>query len=140
MFLQCFDAQELKRVRGEFRSDLKLVQLIGENAWHESATDYDAMMTEAGMADVAAYADGIGPEMSQLVEWPQPGGAVKVKSLGKLAKAHRLLLHPYTLRVDGLPRNAPDVRAVLTALFDGVKIDGVFTDFPDVVVRYRAQR
>ena len=140
MYLQCFDALELKRIRGELKSDLKLIQLIGENSWKESTTDYDAMMTAAGIADVASYADGIGPEITQLVEWPAPGSAPRIKPLGKLAKANHLLMHPYTLRVDSLPANAPNVTAVLDELVKRVKIDGIFSDFPDVVVRYRSKK
>jgi glycerophosphoryl diester phosphodiesterase len=138
MYLQCFDALELKRIRGELRSDLKLTQLIGENAWKESSTDYDAMMTERGIADVATYADGIGPEITQLVVWPTKGGAPQIKPLGRIARSHHLKVHPYTLRVDKLPENAPDVTAVLDALVRHVRVDGVFTDFTDVVVRYRS--
>lgn len=137
-YLQCFDALELKRVRDELHSDLKLIQLIGENSWKESTTDYDAMMTAAGMAEVAEYADGIGPEISQLVVWPAPGAAARIKPLGKLARARGLLLHPYTLRVDSLPANAPGVGAVLDVLVKRIKIDGIFSDFPDVVVQYRS--
>ncbi len=139
MYLQCFDALELKRIRGELHSDLKLIQLIGENAWKESSTDYDAMMTERGIADVATYADGIGPEISQLVVWPVKGGAPQIKPLGRIARSHHLKMHPYTLRIDKLPENAPDVTAVLDALVRQVKVDGVFTDFTDVVVRYKSR-
>jgi glycerophosphoryl diester phosphodiesterase len=137
VFFQCFDADELKRVRTQLKSELKLIQLIGENSWHESSADYEAMMTERGIAEVASYADGIGPEITQLVEWPTAGGKVRIKPLGALAKAHGLLIHPYTLRIDSLPPNAPGGAAVLDALFKRVKVDGLFSDFPDVVVRYR---
>ena len=78
IFLQCFDAIELKRIRNDLHSDLKLIQLIGENAWKESTTDYDAMRTAAGIADVASYADGIGPEIAQIVDWPKPGAGASV--------------------------------------------------------------
>ena len=43
VFLQCFDDLELKRIRGELGCDLKLIQLVGENAWQEAATDYDRL-------------------------------------------------------------------------------------------------
>jgi glycerophosphoryl diester phosphodiesterase len=138
VYFQCFDALELKRVRTELKSDLKLIQLIGENSWQEAPTDYDALMSERGMAEVATYADGIGPEIVQLVEWPKPGAAAHVKPLAGLAKRHHLLMHPYTLRIDDLPPNAPSAIAVLDALFDKVKVDGLFSDFSDVVVQYRA--
>ena len=125
-------------MRTQLHSDLKLIQLIGENSWHESSADYAAMMTERGIAEVAGYADGIGPEITQLVEWPTAGGKVRIKPLGAFAKAHGLLMHPYTLRIDSLPPNAPSAAAVLDALFKRVKVDGLFSDFPDVVVRYRS--
>ena len=139
VYFQCFDALELKRARQELRSDLKFVQLIGENAWKESSTDYDAMRTDHGMADVATYADGIGPEITQLVEW-RPGGGLVVKDLGRWAHARGLAIHPYTHRVDSLPANAPDSGSVLATLFDQVRVDGLFTDFTDVVARHLAAR
>jgi hypothetical protein len=40
--------------------------------------------------------------------------------------------------IDDLPKNAPNAAAALDALTQQVKIDGLFSDFPDVVVRYRA--
>jgi glycerophosphoryl diester phosphodiesterase len=138
IYFQCFDAAENKRVRHELKSDLKIIQLIGENSWHESPTDYDAMITDAGIAEVAGYADGIGPEITQLVEWPRPGAAPHVLDLARFSKRHHLLMHPYTLRVDDLPKNAPSPAAVLEALVTEVKVDGLFTDFTDVAVHYRA--
>ena len=138
IFFQCFDALELKRVRGDLHSDLKLIQLIGENSWQESSTDYDAMRTERGMADVAAYADGIGPEITQLVKWPHPGAGARLTGLSTLAHSSKLLVHAYTLRLDELPANAPSGDAVLNALFDQAKVDGLFTDFTDFMVRFRA--
>ncbi len=131
VYLQCFDAGELKRVRRDLHSQLKLIQLIGENSWHESATDYDAMQTEAGIADVATYADGIGPEITQLIEWRTSGERV-IKPLARWAHARGLLIHPYTLRIDSLPRNAPDAQSVMKALFDEAGVEGIFTDFTDV--------
>lgn len=139
VYFQCFDADENKRVRRQLHSDLKIIQLIGDNSEHESPTDFNAMKTELGMADVATYADGIGPSINHLVQWPAPGGPVHMTPLGALAKKNHLLIHPYTLRVDALPKNAPSADAVLDALTQQVKVDGLFSDFPDVVARYRKQ-
>ena len=138
-YFQCFDALELKRARAELRNDLKFIQLIGENAWKESSSDYDAMRTPAGMDDVATYADGIGPEISQLVEW-RAEGTVDIKDLGRLARERGLKVHPYTHRLDSLPPHAPDSASVLNALFDQVGVDGLFSDFTDSVVRHLAAR
>ena len=136
-YLQCFDALELKRVRTELHSDLKLIQLIGENAWQESSSDYDAMRTEAGINDVAGYADGIGPEITQVLRWPAGGGAVIDTGLTRLAHAHHLRVHPYTFRMDQLPPNASNATNVLDALFKVAQVDGLFSDFTDIAVAYR---
>ena len=140
IYFQCFDAAENKRVRRELKSDLKIIQLIGENSWHESPTDYDAMILESGITDVASYADGIGPQIDQLLDWPKPGAPVRILDLARFAIRHHLLMHPYTLRVDDLPKNAPSATAVLDGLINQAKVDGLFTDFTDVAVRYRDGR
>lgn len=135
VYFQCFDASELERVRVDLHSDLKLIQLVGENAWKESDTDYDALRTGEGLDRVARYADGIGPEISQLVGWNDRGMA---DSTGLVARAHErgLKIHPYTHRVDALPPNAPDSGTVLRVLFEDERIDGIFSDFTDVVARF----
>jgi len=139
-FLQCFDARELRRIREELRCDLQLVQLIGENSWAESDTDYDALRTPAGLARVAEYAHGIGPWIPHVVEWPAPGTPPRVTPLVADAHAAGLVVHPYTLRSDQLPANAPDEAAVCRALFELAGADGVFSDFPDRTLRWLHSR
>ncbi|MFQ6005989.1 MAG: glycerophosphodiester phosphodiesterase, partial [Woeseia sp.] len=65
-FVQCFDAREVERLRNELGCRLRLIQLIGENDWFESDTDYDQLRTKEGLARVAKTADGIGPGLWQL--------------------------------------------------------------------------
>jgi glycerophosphoryl diester phosphodiesterase len=129
-FVQCFDDEELLRIRAELGSDLKLVQLIGENAWAEAATDYDRLRTRAGLAGIARYADGIGPWIPQVVGW-QAGGAAKSTGLVAAAHAAGLLVHPYVFRIDQLPEHAPSPAAVHEALIAMERVDGLFSDFPD---------
>jgi glycerophosphoryl diester phosphodiesterase len=135
-WLQCFDAAELERIRGPLGSRLKLVQLIGENAWQESSTDYDRLRTPAGLAAVARIAQGIGPWIPQVVRWPAPGAAPVLSSLVADAHAAGLAVHPYTFRIDQLPEHAPDAAATQRALFELAGVDGLFTDFPDVTLRH----
>jgi len=134
VWLQCFDDAELLRIKGQLGCRLRLVQLIGENAWREAATDYDALRTPAGLARVAAYAAGIGPWIPQVVQWPAPGAAPVCSSLVRDAHAVGLAVHPYTFRVDQLPDNAGDAAAAHYALFGLAGVDGLFTDFPDVTL------
>lgn len=139
VWLQCFDFAELTRIHDELNCQLKLVQLIGENAWQESDSDYDALRTPAGLQAIARIASGIGPWIPQLVQW-QADGAVKISELTAQAHALGLAVHPYTFRVDDLPAHAPSSEAVHRVLFDSVKVDGLFSDFCDVSLALRGVR
>jgi glycerophosphoryl diester phosphodiesterase len=138
-WLQCFDQAELERVKGALGSRLKLVQLVGENAWQEAATDYDRLRTPAGLAEVARYAHGIGPWIPQVVGWAAAGAAPVATGLVAAAHAAGLLVHAYTFRRDQLPEHAPDARAAHAALFTLAGVDGLFTDFPDLTLNYLRQ-
>lgn len=134
VFLQCFDADENRRIREELNCDLKMVQLIGDNSWNESDTDYDAMQTEEGIKEVAQYVDAIGPWMP-LVR--QEDG--KNTNLVQLAHASGLLVHVYTLRKDSLPKFAESFEQALSMLRE-CQVDGLFTDFADLAVHYFSNR
>jgi glycerophosphoryl diester phosphodiesterase len=136
-FLQSFDMDALKRARFELGCDLKLVQLIGENSWRESPSDFDYLKTGAGLADIASFADGIGPWLPQVFE----GSAARsVRSSGLIEAAQRrgLLVHAYTLRADRLPAAMGSMRNAVEVLAGQLPLDGVFTDHPDQVIRYLA--
>lgn len=128
--LQCFDAQELKRLKTDLKTELRLVQLIGENSWQIAATDYEAMKTQSGLKAVAEYAHGIGPWLPQVVTWNASGQA-QWSELMEQAKKAKLFVHAYTLRRDSLPKHVPSFAHLIGALQSApVRLDGVFTDFP----------
>ena len=78
------------------------------------------------LEQIAKVADGIGPAIRS--------GIVQLTTE---AHAAGLLVHPYTLRIDDLPKWPPSTEALLHTLFDDAKVDGLFTDFPDVVIKSR---
>ncbi len=134
VFVQCFDPAELKRLRFELHSALPFVQLLGDNAWGESAADYTALLTPAGLAEIATYAQGIGPHLGQIVSGLDPAtGAPQFTSLVTDAHAVGLVVHPYTFRADALPPGVPDFATLVTAFTQGAGVDGLFTDFTDRV-------
>ncbi len=136
VMVQCFDPHELERIRTELGSDLKLVQLIGENDWNEADTDYDQMRTADGLAKIAGYADGIGPAIDHIVVADQ-SGAITITDLVDHAHALGLQVHPYTVRKDALPAYVSGFDELMELLFERAGVDGVFTDFPDLAVSYR---
>ena len=134
VFLQCFDDNELQRIRGELFAAMNitvpLVQLLG------AGPEFRAALTPAGMEMVASYADGIGPAMQLIVESGSVAGKLKISNLVELAHDQGLVVHPYTFRRDRLPAYADDYDDLLKIFLDDIGVDGVFTDFPDLTVEY----
>ncbi|MFZ4594349.1 MAG: glycerophosphodiester phosphodiesterase [Verrucomicrobiaceae bacterium] len=118
-FVQCFEFDEVKRIRSELGWQGRLIQLTGAFKMGEAI--------EARLKESATVADGIGPPIGE-----------DIVALSGQAHALKLLVHPYTLRVDDLPKWTPSTEALLDTLFNKAKVDGLFTDFPDVVVRWLA--
>jgi glycerophosphoryl diester phosphodiesterase len=134
VYIQCFDDAEIRRLRNALSSPYKLVQLIGENAWHEAATDYDAMRTDAGLRKIAESADAIGPHIGHLYELGDDSVPVST-GLVKLAHEAGLTVHPYTFRVDDLPSGFTCFEDLVRFCVSDLRIDGLFTDFPDRVIQ-----
>jgi glycerophosphoryl diester phosphodiesterase len=136
VFVQCFDPDELRRVRHELGSALKLLQLA------DRSPSYAELLTAAGLSRVAEYAHGLGPAYAQLVI--VENGIARASDVAKAAKQAGLLLHPYTFRRDQLPEYAASLDELLELFFAEIGVDGVFCDHPDVAVRraaaWRARR
>lgn len=135
-FLQCFELTEIKRLRQELGWRGRLVMLIDSKSREEDGTDHDRLCTAEGIKELAGLVDGIGPAFARLFTWPQRGGAPKMSELVRLAHAEKLVVHPYTVRIDDLPRNCPSAEALHEALFGAHAVDGVFTDFTDVTLKW----
>ena len=130
-FVQCFEWEELKRIRGELGWRGKLVMLIEGDATSEDGTNYDEMCTPAGLKRIAEVVEGIGPPITRIATW-NAAGAATATTLVKDAHAAGLVVHPYTIRVDDLPKNCASAEALHAVLFREVRADGAFTDFTDV--------
>ena len=131
-FLQCFDAAELRRIRMELGSRLKLVQLVGPES------EYASLLGEDGLAGVAAYASALGPSYDQLLtRSDEPSAEPRAAPLADAAHRAGLRIHPYTFRRDVLPPFAASLERLLEFFFVTIRVDGVFCDHPDVAVRVR---
>jgi glycerophosphoryl diester phosphodiesterase len=129
MILQCFEFDEVKRLRAELGYRGRLVQLLGDDASGRK------LCAPEGLAEVARYADGIGPALSLIVT-ANPSGGYRVSDLVSRAHAAGLLVHPYTFRADQLPAYAESFEALHRIFFDTARVDGVFTDFPNQTVGF----
>jgi len=126
VFVQSFERGSLQAVRRELM--VPLVQLLGARS-----------AAAADLADVARYADAVGPAKDHIVRHP-----------GFVADAHAagLLVHPYTFRRENAflppelrssddPRKPGDLAAELER-FVALRVDGVFTDNADVAAAVAA--
>ncbi len=146
VFLQSFDANELKRIKTELlpelEMDIKLVQLIAETSWNETYElvngklqpySYDWMFTPNAMSKIAKYADGIGPWKPMLVSNESTKSNLIISEMMRLAHQAQLKVHPYTFRADPerIPEYAASFDDMVKIFVTKVGVDGIFTDFPD---------
>ncbi len=143
VFVQSFEVANLQALRR--RTDLPLIQLLeaaGQPWDFRAAGDprtYDDLATPAGLAAIAAYADGIGPDKRLIVPRGPDGSLGPPTSLVADAHAAGLRVHPWTFRADAafLPAEyGGDGEQEIRQFFE-LGVDGLFTDFPDLAVRAR---
>ncbi|WP_395642931.1 glycerophosphodiester phosphodiesterase [Rudaea sp.] len=151
LFVQSFEIGNLKYLRGKLGDlpNVKLIQLLGEAKERPydavaagQALTYAQMMQPQGLAEIAKYADAIGPNKLSVIPRTADGRLGTPTTLVADAHAAKLLVHPWTFRPENhfLPTNlrAPgtpatrndagliaEIRAYLNA-----GIDGFFTDDP----------
>jgi glycerophosphoryl diester phosphodiesterase len=156
VFIQSFEVGNLKQLNR--MTDLPLVQLIDEVGRpydfvvSGDPRTYKDLVTPAGLAEIATYADGIGPSKNLIVPRDAAGNLQQPTSL--VGDAHRagLVVHPWTFRRENnfLPldfrQGNPASPYYLLAtgdfpaelrLFYRLGVDGLFSDNADVAVAVR---
>jgi len=106
--IQSFEIANLRYLRtklGKDHPNIRLLQLLGDA--NEQPYDvvaegkqlsYAQMMTPAGLRDIAAYADAIGPSIRSIIPLAADGSLGQPTALAHDAHAVKLELHPYTFR------------------------------------------
>jgi len=152
VFVQSFEESNLRALNQ--RIEAPLVQLYSAKGTrpydHVLANDpetYGDMATPAGLAEVASYADGVGPSKDYIVPRDAAGNSGPPTSFVDDAHDAGLLVHPYTFRNENsfLPlelRSSADPAAYGDAIaeygqFFDLGVDGLFSDTPDTAVEAR---
>jgi glycerophosphoryl diester phosphodiesterase len=122
VFVQCFDPDELRRLRQELGVPLRLVQLV-----EADGPPLDA----AVLAQLAETVDAIGADLRLLL-----GSEQATTGLAGAAREAGLQVHAWTVRADQLPPGCASLDVLLERLCRDLRVDGIFTDFPDRVRAY----
>jgi glycerophosphoryl diester phosphodiesterase len=156
VFIQCFEPSTLKKLHA--MTKLPLIQLVDEEGKpYDFVLQKDPrmcvdMVKPAGLAEIARYAQGIGPNKNLIAPRDSSGHLLKPTSL--VADAHKvgLLVHPWTFRNENsfLPADYrsgsasdPDFDGhygnafAEYKLFYGLGVDGVFSENPDTALEAR---
>lgn len=136
--IQCFDPVEIRRIRNDLRSDLRLNVLMPVQTDLPAELNWDSPM---GVQKISEFSDGIGPFFGILIDIQVflETGVIKPTDLYHEAKRHELFIHAYTFRIDQLPPGVSDYDTLMHIFYDDLKVDGVFTDFPDLSLKYLAR-
>jgi glycerophosphoryl diester phosphodiesterase len=152
VFLQSFETTNLRELDAA-GVRLPLVQLLsaeGAPADLVAAGDprtYADLSTAEGLAEIAGYADGVGPDKAQVIPTGADGTLGEPTSFVADAHAAGLLVHPYTLRDENtfLPpelQRGTDPADFGDAIEEQLRfweagVDGLFADQPDTGVLTR---
>ncbi len=158
VFIQSFEVGNLKRLHGETK--VPLIQLLDDHGRPFDFTQsgdprtYADLATPAGLAEIATYARGIGPNKNLIVPRDSSNHLQQPTSLVRDAHRAGLLVHPFTFRNEntflpadfrqGNPASPEFLRArgdspAEFRLFFGLGVDGLFTDDSDTAVATREE-
>jgi len=124
VFIQCFEKAEVLRVRTELNCRLPLIQLMSSTP---SAQE---------IAEISKIADGIGVGISAVIA-SASNGKPDVTDVVALAHQNSLMVHVWTFRTDSLPEYSESATELLDWLVKEARVDGIFSDQPDVVLEWR---
>lgn len=148
VFIQSFEVANLKELRT--LTDVPLVQLISTTGrpydWELSGNKktYGHMLTPQGLAEIATYAQGIGPEKYLVITRGDGNTIGKPTTLVEDAHKAGLKVNPWTFRSENihlpsdLRKGEPGPEYIRSKgdfaaeykLFFALGVDGLFTDFP----------
>ena len=118
-FLQCFEPEELKDMHDRLHCKVPLIQLLGRK------------LAEGDLENIKSYATGIGPALDMLASRNSNDELVST-GVVENAKALGLLVHPYTVRKHQQPKWSKSLDETHRMLVETLKVDGFFTDYPDL--------
>jgi len=150
VFVQCFAVGALKTFATLSKAP-RVFLVSSQGGPADQKTTYREMLSGGGLKQIAAFADGLGPEIPLVVQFEAGpiGGVRHLKTSDLVDQAHAagLKVHPWTVRAENVflpkvlqvgtnPADHGDVGALYDALWK-TGIDGLFSDFTALNVAAR---
>lgn len=149
VIIQSFEVTNLRDL--DTMVDVPLAQLVDAagGPFDLPGTTYASMVTPAGLAAIATYADGLGAAKNLVLPRDAAGRTGAPSSVVPDAHDAGLVVHVWTLRREnqfmatnfriGTDPNAPGDLAAETRAFLDAGVDGIFSDNPDIVAEEMGQ-
>jgi glycerophosphoryl diester phosphodiesterase len=151
VWIQSFESVNLRLLNDRYKVQVPLIFLTSASGspFHDTTT-YAQYTTAAGLKELSTYADGLGPDKSQVIPRRADNTLGTPTSLVADAHAVGLKVIPYTFRAENqfLPADyqvGTDPNAYGRAIDEQITylrtgLDGLFTDQSDIGVLARARR
>ena len=149
VIIQSFEVTNLRDL--DTMVDVPLAQLVDAagGPFDLPGTTYASMVTPAGLAAIATYADGLGAAKNLVLPRDAAGRTGAPSSVVPDAHDAGLVVHVWTLRREnqfmatnfriGTDPDAPGDLAAETRAFLDAGVDGIFSDNPDIVAEEMGQ-
>ncbi|SNR76978.1 glycerophosphoryl diester phosphodiesterase [Haloechinothrix alba] len=154
VYIQSFEVTNLRELREQLHLPLVQLTWVASGPYDRvSAGDprtYADMMSPEGLAEIATYAEAIGPRKDSIIPRTDDGALGQPTSLVADAHDAGLAVHPYTFRAENayLPRefrsslrrtDLGDLESEIEA-FLAVGVDRLFVDHPDIAAEALGKR
>lgn len=118
-FIQCFEMEELRDLHDRLHCKLPLIALLGRRP------------ADSDVENIAKFAQGIGPSL-ELLATRNASNEIESTGLVEAARKSGLKIHPYTVCKHQQPRWSNSLDETHKVLVGQLKVDGFFTDYPDL--------
>lgn len=135
--LQIFSYDGVKDARAKgWKGDLAMLVIPGGQHLVDDKAVHDYLLTPEGIAEVSQYATIYAPWFSSLAVPSEDGQSYKVNDLADVARKNGMKVHSWTWRKDQPFKGFKNSDEALDVAFKKIKLDGMFADFPDEMIKY----
>ena len=135
--LQSFDYESVVDARKlGWKGDLAMLVIDEGQALKDDKARHARLLTPEGIAEVSKYANIYAPWFPHLAVPNKDGKGYTLSNRAEVARKHGMKVHSWTHRTDSLPQGFKSSDEMLDVAFKQLKLDGLFSDFPDVVDAY----